>query len=549
MYTTGASFTVAVVVNTEGESVNAAEGTISFNPRELSVVSVNRSSSIFSLWVTEPTFSNSAGTISFSGGSPGGYKGGGGTVMSITLRATNAGTPKLSFTSGAVLANDGRGTNVLSGMKGGTYTIGAATSAPAPEVIEYVAPANTPRAPRVTSSTHPDERLWYAKNEAALAWELPSGVTAVRTLLDRSPSTIPTKVYDQPLRNITLSDLPDGVSYFHVQFQNADGWGGVTHYRLAVDRDRPTSLILSLPEGADLNNPAQTLIATAVDATSRILRYRVRIDATEPFDVEDKEATGRIVLPALPPGYHTAIIEAFDEAGNSIIESISFTTVAFAAPVFTAYPEELNAGVIPVIRGTTRASSTVVVTLTPLGADFREYTVRSDSEGNFTFIPEQALGTGVYELSARATDSYGAQSDTSVPVRIAVQEPGLLRIGTFLVSVMSIVLSLLGLLILTIMGTLYTLRYVRQFRRRLTIESKEVSAMARQEFATLRKAISQYEVDLLDGRRGGKLTRAESAMLEDFQSLLSTAERRVEKEAADVEHLAEGTSSRTTNRK
>jgi hypothetical protein len=67
VYNTGSTFTVKVVVNTQGKSVNAAEGTVKFNPQELSVVSVDRSSSIFNLWVTEPTFSNSAGTINFSG--------------------------------------------------------------------------------------------------------------------------------------------------------------------------------------------------------------------------------------------------------------------------------------------------------------------------------------------------------------------------------------------------------------------------------------------------------------------------------------------------
>jgi len=47
----------------------------------------------------------------------------------------------------------------------------------------------------------------------------------MRTLLDESPSTIPTKVYETPIHGITLEDLPQGVSYFHIQFRNSDGWG------------------------------------------------------------------------------------------------------------------------------------------------------------------------------------------------------------------------------------------------------------------------------------------------------------------------------------
>ena len=62
-YTAGSTFTVQVVINTEGAGVNAAEGTLSFNPSELSVVSVSRGASIFNLWTQEPSFSNGAGTI------------------------------------------------------------------------------------------------------------------------------------------------------------------------------------------------------------------------------------------------------------------------------------------------------------------------------------------------------------------------------------------------------------------------------------------------------------------------------------------------------
>jgi len=100
VYTTGSTFTVRVVVNTNNASVNAADATLSFNPKELQVVSVSRASSIFSLWTTEPTFSNSAGTISFSGGSPSGYTGSAGTVMSVTFRTLGAGSPRVNITSG-----------------------------------------------------------------------------------------------------------------------------------------------------------------------------------------------------------------------------------------------------------------------------------------------------------------------------------------------------------------------------------------------------------------------------------------------------------------
>ncbi len=156
VYTANGIFTVNVLVNTNGKPVNAADGVLSFDTSKMSVVSVNRSGSIFNLWVTEPTFSNSAGTVNFSGGLPSGYTGKSGKIMSVTFRLAGAGTAKASFSSGSVLANDGRGTNILTSMGSGAYTIQAAAITPVPELIEYIAPPNTPGLPKITSSTHSD---------------------------------------------------------------------------------------------------------------------------------------------------------------------------------------------------------------------------------------------------------------------------------------------------------------------------------------------------------------------------------------------------------
>jgi len=73
VYTSGGTFIARVLINTTGKPVNAAEGKLTFNPLELSVVSVSRNGSIFGLWTQEPSFSNSSGVISFGGGSPNGY--------------------------------------------------------------------------------------------------------------------------------------------------------------------------------------------------------------------------------------------------------------------------------------------------------------------------------------------------------------------------------------------------------------------------------------------------------------------------------------------
>lgn len=535
VYTAGSTFTVRVAINTNGKAVNAAEGALSFNPREVSVVSVSRAASIFNLWTLEPTFSNSAGTVSFGGGSPSGYTGSSGTIMTITMRALNAGSPKLTFTSGSVLAADGLGTNILSNMQSGTYTITAAAAQPEPEQV-YVPPPNTPGAPVIDSSTHPDPDEWYKSTTAELSWSVPAGITAVRTLLDESRSTIPTKVYETPINDLTIEDLDEGVSYLHIQFQNNEGWGTVTHYRLAVDTTPPESFEIRTAEGETVGE--QALIFDADDAVSGISHYMVQIDGGEPERFVDESGEGRYVLPPLTPGYHTIIVEAVDYAGNSLVATHSFDIIAFDRPVFTDYPTRINEEVIPVITGQTRPNAEVTIRLGQIGSEPVETVVLSDETGMFTFIPAGRLSRGVYELSAVAVDEFGAQSEMSEVARIIVQPPGYVRIGSTAVSVLSILVPLIALIALLGFTAWYTwFRYLAA-RRKIIKEVREAEQTLAKEFDEIVDTLHTHGEKLKKAKRG-KLTKSETAFMSAFTENLDAARKRIRKEISDIDDIVE----------
>lgn len=538
VYAVGSTFSVRVVVNTQSASINATEGTVKFNPNELSVVSIDRSSSIFNLWVTEPTFSNTAGTVTFSGGAPSGYTGGAGTVFTMTFRSKTAQASRVTMSDGAVLANDGKGSNVLTSMGGGTYTIQAASTSPEPEVIEYVAPANTPASPVITSSSHGDPSLWYKETSAVLNWTLPAGVVTVRTLLDNSPNTIPTKVYDTPIRSITLEDLDQGTSYFHIQFRNEEGWGKVTHYRLAIDSVPPSEFTVTHAPESNLANPSQTLQFSNATETSGIARYMVRIDNQEAYEYLDPESDKKITLPSLRPGYHTVTIEAFDRAGNSSVANYSFTIQSFERPRFTDYPTEINEEVIPVLRGETRPNSTVLTTIQKSGAEASIYTSAADETGIFTVVPAGTFTGGVYEVTAVATDPFGATSEISEAIRIAVQKPGYLQIGSLLVNVLSVLVSLIALIAALLFGASYLFARYRRYRATVKLEAHEVVAIISEEFSNMRSFIKTQEAELAESRKTKKLTKIEINLLTSLQEKITAAEQKISKEAVDVEEVS-----------
>ncbi|MBY0538367.1 hypothetical protein K2P47_03130 [Patescibacteria group bacterium] len=538
VYKTGATFTVTVFVNTAGVPVNAADGTLSFNPRELSVVSVSRASSIFNLWTTEPAFSNSAGTVSFSGGVPTGYTGSAANVLSVTFRSLTSGAARVSLTGASVLAADGRGTNVLTGMSGGTYTLSAVESQPAPEVIvEYVPPANTPNAPVITSATHPDQNSWSKETTAVFNWTVPAGVTAVRTGLDKSPVAIPTKVYDSPIRTLTIPDLDQGVSYLHVQFRNADGWGKVAHYKLSVDSEKPESFTITLPEDADLSSPTQTLNLAIVDKASPVTKFKVQLDGGEAYDHTASGTNPTLELPNLTPGYHTVVVEGFDSAGNSLIATFSFSITAFDKPLITEYPATLNSGVTPVIRGTTKANATVKGVLTDVQGVETILEGVADGSGVFTIIPTDSLKTGRYSLVVTATDVSGGQSEPSDTVTIVVSEPGYVAVGSFLISFFSILIPLIALVVLTWLTLIYSIRKMGRMRARVIVESEEAAMMLATEFRHLDQVIAEQEAALIASHKTKKLTKAEETMFAELKSTIAEAKRRVGKEVDDVTHV------------
>jgi hypothetical protein len=122
-YTVGDTFPVSIMVYTGGAPINAAEGVLNFTADSLEVEAISKDSSVFVLWTEEPSYSNRDGEIRFSGGVPNpGYTGSVGTILDIVFRVKDSGIAALDFSDARVLANDGKGTDILSGTGGASYT-------------------------------------------------------------------------------------------------------------------------------------------------------------------------------------------------------------------------------------------------------------------------------------------------------------------------------------------------------------------------------------------------------------------------------------------
>jgi hypothetical protein len=151
-YEQGKTFTMRVTMSSPDVAVNAASGILSFPADKLQVVSLSKTNSVLTLWVQEPTFSNSQGTIGFEGVVPNpGFSGISGNVLLVTFKVISEGPAAIKFNSGSLLANDGQATNIANELTGASYTFTAA--APGLEKIPVKIPVEvTPVVPVVSAT-------------------------------------------------------------------------------------------------------------------------------------------------------------------------------------------------------------------------------------------------------------------------------------------------------------------------------------------------------------------------------------------------------------
>lgn len=418
----GKNFAVTLRVNSQGTAVNAIEGVLSFNPAQLQVVSVTAPGSIFNLNVQDPEFSNAAGTVKWTGVilNPG-YTGTSGNLITVTFKPIAPGETRINYTSGAVLANDGAGTNVLTGMSGGVYTIG--TGGPTPTVTPSVG------APTVTSSTHPDQTLWYATNDPIFAWQLPTDVDGVSYLVNPSPSANPGNQSDGVVSTATFTDTPEGANYFHIKFRRGGVWGPVTHFAFNTDTQAPEPFSVVREDESDLTDPRPSVTFATDDAVSGVVRYLMQVDDGEWTEVPESPELAPFTMPLTGPGTHYIRVEAVDRAGNSTRAVLVTVVRPLEAPVITDAPAHVATGDAFTVRGTATPGHRVEVFAYRSESPFyrvlfsdaiaSSVTTLVGSDGRWV-VQFGGLEAGRYRLQAFARDARDASSFGSESVGLRV---------------------------------------------------------------------------------------------------------------------------------
>lgn len=301
-FQTGSDQAVSVLVSSGGESVNAFQISLGYDPRKIEVLSVDTSRSICDkAMFLQNNIDEADGRVDFACAIPNpGYSGRNGVLADLIVHPIVAGNFTLNFeTSTQVLANDGLGTDVLRFSTDGSY-------------LSYDDRKDSGR-PIVYSPTHPNGTRWYDKHDAKFVWSAPAG--AVSTYwLDGNPgsSAIPA---DAATNRNTFADFPlnqEGVKYFHLVVKAGGTRAAAYPYKIQSDFTPPETPDVRMSDQVIFAGELVRLEFRSRDALSGLQNaYYVKFD-------------DGVFLPAFSPlyftisdvGVHTVTIRVFDKAGN-----------------------------------------------------------------------------------------------------------------------------------------------------------------------------------------------------------------------------------------
>ncbi|MEX2090693.1 MAG: hypothetical protein WD989_00995 [Candidatus Paceibacterota bacterium] len=380
----------------------------------------------------EPAFSNSAGTLVFNGGLPTpGFNGTNGKILSAVFRVKRVGSATVAFTSPAVRANDGYGTDVFRTGSQALYNLIAVTEEPLPTPVVTPTPVLAPTTLNISSTTHPDPSRWYSNNNPLFKWDVPSGVTEVLLTLNRSSGAVPSIRYTPPISERILTNLDEGTWYFNARFRTTAGLGPIASFRINIDTTPPRPFNITRLDPNDTKNPRPELLFESSDATSGIDRYEMKVGDKEWVKIAADLGGRSYAMPVQKYGEYSVEIKALDRAGNSTSAKIDIKIDPIKAPIIKELTSETKKGEALIVKGIAEPGTKVVLQAIKKNYDFIElvpeanaiYAVKID-DNHFTttttttttgdwYAEMEGLPAGRYKVVAIAQDERLAVSELS----------------------------------------------------------------------------------------------------------------------------------------
>jgi hypothetical protein len=542
-------FAVDIKITSAGQFINSAEGSIDFDINKLEATNISKSGSVFRFWATEPSFNNKKGTIVFAGGlTTPGFKAENGTLFTIYFKPKAVGVAQINFSSGAILANDGLGTNIINSMGNSRITIvprsisldiknnsSNISSTTLKETSSASALRKTASSSNVmiVSATHPDQNTWYKESNIDLSWNLPAGISECSISLDSSPEGEPNgKAKGEKIESKSYKNVPNGIWYFHLKPISKDNKFEMVHYRILIDNNPPAPFNIAIDQSDPNDWP--TLHFKTTDANSGLSRYEVMIGSLEKKGQTIEAADGFLRATGLEIGEHTALVRAVDMAGNETYSTANFVIQPIETPVIKDHSSELKESEQFYMSGTSLPEVSIDIFIQDTDGKIVTKSAKSDQTGNWQFVSNLGLSNGHYLAWVQAVNKNGISSMPSEQIEFLVSPPVFAKVGIFIINYVTVFVSLVAMILLIIICSVYLWK---MYRGRLRKETKDIERVLHYNMETLKKKIDSEIADMAKGLAPQNTIKSKiKARLSLRQAVDATASK-IYKEVNDVKRI------------
>lgn len=301
----GSTFESQIYINTKGNSLNAINLKIKYDPSKLSLVNPSGGKSIFGIWVEPPYYDNKNGTAGMSGIVTDGIKTSSGLIVTMTFKVVGTGNTTVSITDQtSANLNDGYGSEVL-------LTRGRA---------EYTLNNRPPEGVYIYSETHPSGDTWYNNNSPIFGWDVKQPAEGFAVLFDTLLQSNPEPVITNKDQVMNYTNISDGIWYLHVRPVSKGVWGSTASFITRIDTRPPAKFKPVVSKIKDSNDSDKYLVSFfTTDSLSGLDHYEVGliskddINKTSPLFTQTESPH----VVNIESGTNSrVIIRAYDKAGN-----------------------------------------------------------------------------------------------------------------------------------------------------------------------------------------------------------------------------------------
>jgi hypothetical protein len=296
---------MSVVLRSGGESVNAIESDLRYDPSVIRVDHISTSRSVCGKdYFLEQEIDNEAGVIRISCAIPGGYVDVRGIVADIIFTPISRGETFFSFEEGTkVLANDGLATDVLRAFTGSYYRVLPkenfnSSFSKDSVVIPF-------------SSTHENSAKWYSSRDVKVGWISQEGVEYLYDFDATSTSVMPSPKKTSS-SNLLLHAPTDGIYYFKIAPLQNGVQGSTTLLKIKIDTTSPEiPLIKASSQEVHTDEMVRFQFESSDDLSGAQKNFYISVDGSI-----NLPTTPQLYMPFNMAGDHVVKVRVYDNAEN-----------------------------------------------------------------------------------------------------------------------------------------------------------------------------------------------------------------------------------------